>query len=77
MPPRLSSAPPGRSARLLRAGGMVRTYVAVVDGCREAQRTGDKISVYEMEKAAEWALAELRAVVNAHWLMVPTGWCRE
>ena len=73
----LSSDAPARCARLLRSGGMIRTYVAVVDGCRDAQREGGRISVYEMEKAAEWALAELRATILARRLLVPVRWCRE
>lgn len=72
---RLSSRVPERSARLLRAGGMIRTYTAVVDGCRDAQRESGRISVYEMERAAEWALAALGESVGDYRLRkMVMGW---
>lgn len=73
----MSSRAPERSARILRAGGMIRTYEAVVDGCREAQREGYRLDLYAMEKAADWALRELRATILAGRYLVPVSWCRE
>jgi hypothetical protein len=60
------SAPPTKSARLIRPGGTIHVYPAVIWGVRLCQAEGRPIDVAMMSHYAERSLDLLRSAVSAY-----------